>query len=342
MVKSPLGVLWFGSPGQRGLPHGWGRPPAPLVVDGRMFILGNDFIRCVDVYNGRIRWETSLPGIGKPYSSPHYAGTNLVGSNWCASSDSVYVHDGRRCHRLSAVDGKIVRTYEVPGELGEKQARWGYIACTDELLFGTWESEPFPLGGMLGLQAQTETQGRALFALDTATGRLSWLYHAKQHIWRDTIALASGRMFLIDRHVNTRTPPGELVALDAKTGRVDWRTDREVFGNCLSVSDKHDVLLMAFPGPPGSPIRACSATCAAIAWPRSGPARAKSSGTNPMLTRCDPPSSTGRSSRKALMARRCGARVPSPRQHGRTSRVSTPTPWAITHRTCTCPTPSTY
>lgn len=80
LVRSPLGVLWFGSPGQRGLPHGWGRPPAPLVVDGRMFIMGNDFIRCVDVYNGRVHWETPLEEVGKRYSSPHYAGTYLVGS----------------------------------------------------------------------------------------------------------------------------------------------------------------------------------------------------------------------------------------------------------------------
>ena len=55
---------------------------APLVVDGRMFILGDDFIRCTDVYNGRVHWETPIPGIASPYSFPHYAGTYLVGSNW--------------------------------------------------------------------------------------------------------------------------------------------------------------------------------------------------------------------------------------------------------------------
>jgi hypothetical protein len=41
-----------------------------------------------------------------------------------------------------------------------------------------------------------------------------------------------------------------------ETGQVAWKTDRQVFGNCLLASETYDVLLVAFPGPPGSPIRA--------------------------------------------------------------------------------------
>ena len=40
--------------------------------------------------------------------------------------------------------------------------------------------------------------------------------------------------------------PGKLLALDAHTGEVKWKADEDIFGTVLAVSEKHDVLLMAY------------------------------------------------------------------------------------------------
>jgi len=257
LAKSPLGVLWFGSPGQGGLPHAWGRPPAPLVVDGRMFIQGIDFIRCMDVYNGRVLWETPLKGICRPYARAHYAGTYLVGANWCANSRSLFVHDRGQCYRLDAATGQIAKTFEVPSVEGVQGKRWGYIACTEDTLYATVDGEEFVPHGILEFtNTMKRSQGLAFVALDPASGQPRWSYRAADSIWHETIVMGGGRVYLVDRPADAQNGGGRLVALEAATGKAVWTNDSDIFGNCLVLSQEHDALLMAFPAPPGSPIRA--------------------------------------------------------------------------------------
>src|SRR5207249_4527543 len=69
LVKAPLGLLWFGGPGNQGILPRHGHGPEPEVIDGRLFLEGMDCLRCLDVYTGRLLWQTELPGLGKTYDN---------------------------------------------------------------------------------------------------------------------------------------------------------------------------------------------------------------------------------------------------------------------------------
>src|SRR5205807_3870975 len=61
LVKAPLGVLWFGGPSDRGILPRHGHGPQPQVIDGRLIIEGVNMLRAIDIYTGRLLWETELP-----------------------------------------------------------------------------------------------------------------------------------------------------------------------------------------------------------------------------------------------------------------------------------------
>ena len=70
LVKAPLGLLWFGGPSHDGILPRHGHGPQPQVVDGRLFIEGVDMLRAVDVYTGRLLWETGCPASARPTTTP--------------------------------------------------------------------------------------------------------------------------------------------------------------------------------------------------------------------------------------------------------------------------------
>jgi outer membrane protein assembly factor BamB len=108
----------------------------------------------------------------------------------------------------------------------------------------------------------------SFFALDATTGKLLWQHPAKKSIRHNAIAIGGGHVYLIDRElakvdgINYRgakkpkkgekaekaTPhaTGELIALDAKTGKVAWRMEDEVYGTTLALSVDESALLMSY------------------------------------------------------------------------------------------------
>jgi hypothetical protein len=100
------------------------------------------------------------------------------------------------------------------------------------------------------------TESVALFALDARDGQPKWTYTAKHSIRHNAIAIGGGRVYLIDRPAAAKDlllgdkekehPPGELVALDAVTGKELWRSKPDAYGTMLALSAAHDVLLMSY------------------------------------------------------------------------------------------------
>lgn len=97
--------------------------------------------------------------------------------------------------------------------------------------------------------------------MDRHTGNVLWTRKAELNFRHNAIALAAGKAFCIDAmsprkraYLKRRgyDPSGtpQLLALDARTGRVAWSTTADVFGTWLGYSEEHDVLLQA-----GSPFR---------------------------------------------------------------------------------------
>src|SRR5207244_4048736 len=138
LVKAPLGVLWFGGPShERILPrHGHG--PQPQVIDGRMILEGVGLMPAIDIYTGRLLWETPLPGVGAFYNNvAHQPGANAAGSNYVSTSDSIYVVVGKECVRLDAATGKIVGEFQLPRLADMKETpRWGYVNVVGDYLVG--------------------------------------------------------------------------------------------------------------------------------------------------------------------------------------------------------------
>lgn len=257
LVKGPLGMLWFRD-SDFDMPSRHGRAPSPLFHEGRLFAEGMNAICAVDAYNGRRLWEHPLPNVLKPYHGEHLMGTAGTQSNYCVAADGVYVRTGDRCLRLDPASGKKLAEFEAPRRPDGKPAPWGYLVYENGTLFGSLADPehivkfPYQKADM----SQLLTESVTFFALDAKTGKLKWTYQAKHSLRHNAIAVGGGRVYLIDRPVAEMDrlggekakehPKGELLALDAATGKVLWRTADDIYGTLLTVSVAHDVLVMSY------------------------------------------------------------------------------------------------
>jgi outer membrane protein assembly factor BamB len=266
IVKGPLHALWFRDVDLE-MPQRHGRGPAPLFSEGRMFVEGVDALRAVDAYNGRSLWEFALPGVLGAFSADHLVGTAVTGSNFCVAAGSVYVHDRKSCHRLDAATGRKLGDFPAPPRADGQPGQWGYIASDGKLLYGSLANPEHRVHFAFGRSDMSDLWGESatFFALDAKTGELRWRYDAHESIRNNAIAIGGGRVFLIDRAIAAEDkwdpknpakkatkaaavnqPFGQLVSLDAVTGKPVWKSDRDVFGTMLVYSAEHDALLMGY------------------------------------------------------------------------------------------------
>ena len=195
LVRLPLKTLWFGSVGPADIVSRHYRTPAPLAIDGRLFVAGMDYLHAVDAYNGRILWERKLPGVGR-WPAP-YRGGSIA-----ADEGAVYALQQATCLRLDPQTGRTLATYRPPdsptpeggGTPADEAPIWEYLAVTDDAVVGTlgqpnvrrsWWSMAHPAN-------------RLLFVLDKATGDTRWTYRAGSAIDSNAIAVEGERLLLID------------------------------------------------------------------------------------------------------------------------------------------------
>jgi len=259
MVKGTLGMLWYREI-DFGMPSRHGRAPAPLATDGRLYQAGMDGIIAVDAYNGRELWRCDIPRLLRAYDGDELMGVAGTGSNYCLGGDSVFVRDQQRCLRLHAASGELIREFPTPENQDGTRSPWGYIAWDNGCLFGSTANEEhiatYRYVKSSGDMTKQLTESRSLFRTDPESGNLVWRYDAKDSIRHNAIAIADGKVFLIDRPLalfdRVKEPAsrehatGTLVALDARTGGLLWSTDREIYGTMLAASVRHGVLLMSY------------------------------------------------------------------------------------------------
>jgi WD40 repeat protein len=136
LVKAPLGVLWFGGASHEGILPRHGHGPQPQVIEGRAIVEGVDIMRALDIYTGRVLWETRLPGVGKVYNTlPHQPGANAGGGNYVSLIDGIYVLHGNRCVRLDPATGAVRNEFLLPAP-GKTPPDWTYLNVIGDFLVG--------------------------------------------------------------------------------------------------------------------------------------------------------------------------------------------------------------
>jgi len=223
-ARLPLKLLWFGEPGPARLIARHWKGPAPLYVDGRMFVIGQYSLMAVDAYNGRSLWRRDLPKVGRFPS-------NSAGSNVVADEDSVYIAAGNVCLRFDAATGEIAKTYKLPlGQFGlpDDQSQslvWSYLAVGRNRILGSMGND---------------RQGQHVFLL-SKEGKTLWTHTATGVVSNNAISMDDGRIYLIERTspdiIARAKKRGESVpanwkleALDAATGKVAWETEDGISG----------------------------------------------------------------------------------------------------------------
>ncbi len=137
-VKPPFGVLWFGGVSHEGVLPRHGHGPSPQVAGGRLFIEGVDFLRCTDVYTGRLLWKKDMPGFGTYYNiTGHFAGAGEIGSNFVSLEDAVYAIYGSAILKLDPATGKTVEQFTLPATASGRSPHWGYLGVLDDVLVAT-------------------------------------------------------------------------------------------------------------------------------------------------------------------------------------------------------------
>ena len=215
-VRIPMKLLWFGEPGPaRLITRHWGGP-APLCVNGRMFVIGQKSLIAVDAYNGRQLWRRDMPRVG-------WWPTKTKGSSTAADEKSVYLVQDNVCLRLDAATGRTMQTYRLPTT--DTRLKWRYLAVGKS--------------GVLGSMGQGG-QGRHVFLLDPS-GKPRWTYAAQGTVGNNALSMDDRRVYLIDRPASAdvarakkRGKPiaaaGRLVGIDAASGRIAWQSDKGIAG----------------------------------------------------------------------------------------------------------------
>ncbi len=106
------------------------------------------------------------------------------------------------------------------------------------------------------VNADYASSSKMLVAMNRHTGKILWTRDAEYSFRHNTIVIGAGKVFCIDgmsdaklaflkrRGIGFEKEP-TLYALDARTGQIQWKTNKGIFGTWLAYSGEHDILLQA-------------------------------------------------------------------------------------------------
>ncbi|MDA3926621.1 MAG: PQQ-binding-like beta-propeller repeat protein [Kiritimatiellae bacterium] len=264
-IHGPLEMAWFRD-GPIEIADRHAQAPAPLFSQGVLVVEGVHGVCALDAYNGQSLWQYAIPDVLSDWDGVHHdLGVGDVGSNFCLSDNAVFVRSEEGCHKLDLSSGVKVKEFKTPVEPDSKDRNWGYVAFADGILFGSvLNNEHITSPRYTNIRLRNESV--LFFAMDAESGKLLWKYKPEQSIRNNSIAIAGGKVYLIDRSIasadriiepkrNGKHLPvlksgehegGTLLALDAKTGKVLWRNENDIFGTQLAAGIQQNVLLMSY------------------------------------------------------------------------------------------------
>ncbi len=238
LVKGDLQVAWWGDPGPRPMPDRGNRNPAPLSVNGRLFVQGNRILFGLDAYNGAILWNFSAAEVRR-------ANVTRDCSNMAASGDTLYLAHNRYCIAVDGQSGNRRTRFEVPRTGATGPRDWSYVAAGRDLLIGSRVKTD---GSYLGDDGEwyeeyapdqvSRVTSDLLFALDPQSGKALWEYSGGA-VLNSTLTIGDGMIFFLEsrnpaavqaascRIANENLTDQHLVCLDQRTGHKLWEKDHD-------------------------------------------------------------------------------------------------------------------
>lgn len=236
-VQGPLGTLWFGRPGPQLMVERHARANAPVAMDGRMFVQGENVVMAYDSYNGLLLWERHIPGALRVRVDSDMG-------NLALTKDALYVATDTECLRLDPETGKTIATYNVPKRNDGSPARWGYLAASDGMVFGStgrpqktaygaaWDMLVTDDGNWrslsdedLGDAGRYASRVKAMMAeYEKPDTRAFWQAQQGGYLWRTTFDFpAWGSVDSPEGAVTERIMDSDsFFAIDAATGKTRW------------------------------------------------------------------------------------------------------------------------
>jgi outer membrane protein assembly factor BamB len=250
LLTDSLRLQWFGRPGPREMVDRHNRGVAPLCVNGRLFVSGQNQVFGVNAYNGTVLWDRSVP------KSMRIHGPKVSGS-MAATDETLYVASGSDCLALDAASGEVQRTFSVDGK-----GLWGYVASVDSVLLG---SRVGPGAYVQQLSQSSWKSGYGpgqpivcsfeLLAFDRATGQKLWTYAPPETsglIADTTLLAAGGKVFFVESKNrqtksigNGRVVPAHLVGQGADLVALDLKSGKEVYRKPMDLKKAQHQLWMA-------------------------------------------------------------------------------------------------
>lgn len=130
LVRSPLGVLWYGEPGPERMIERHSKAMSPVSIDGRLFIQGEEVMMAYNAFNGTHLWTREIPGAVR-------ARADVDGGNISATKNGIYIAAHDKCYRLDPETGATIHVYQLPASSDDNPRRWGYISCINNILYGS-------------------------------------------------------------------------------------------------------------------------------------------------------------------------------------------------------------
>ena len=167
--------------------------PAPLAVNGRLYIQGDRRLFGLDAYNGTILWAIDVPDMRRA-NIPRDSG------NMVADGDQLYVAVKDKCWKIDGNSGEIVGLFNQV----TPDYEWGYVAYTENQLFGSSVKKGGIYVGADGEwydknnEESQKVVSENLFAIDPVEGNEIWRYASGSRIINSTITIGGGRVYFIE------------------------------------------------------------------------------------------------------------------------------------------------